>query len=309
MEKATRNKILIGVGVAIVTAIGIGAAVFALHIREITSVAQSAGMDQETVTALEEESAQLDQDLRSRFGITDNNNNNIAENSENPNASDQTVSEDSNAETPEDNSQITENNPQPENNAQITENNPQPENNAQIPENNNPQPENNAQTTENNNPQPEDNSQIPENNPQPENNAQIPENNAQTVPANTDAPTPTVQPATPTLSPDEEKLKDLIQQMYDLRDTFSGHVDAIINECIAEFLALDPSEQTKMNKIRIVSARLGEVADMEDDCDNQVADIVSQIREIDPALANQVEQQYQNEKALKKASLINQYGG
>ena len=252
MDKATRNKILIGAGVAIVTAIGIGAAVFAPHIREITSVAQSAGMDQETVTALEEESAQLDQDLRSRFGITDNT---IAENSENPNASDQTVSDDSNAETPENNSQITENNPQPEDNAQTTE------------------------------------------------------NNAPTVPANTDAPTPTVQPATPTLSPDEEKLKDLIQQMYDLRDTFSGHVDAIINECIAEFLALDPSEQTKMNKIRIVSARLGEVADMEDDCDNQVADIVSQIREIDPALADQVEQQYQNEKALKKASLINQYGG
>ena len=270
MDKATRNKILIGAGIAIVTAIGIGAAIFAPHIREITSVAQSAGMDQNTVTALEEENAKLDQDLRSRFGISDNNS---ADSAENPDASDQTASD---AETTDNNSQTPDNNPQPDSNAQAPDNNPQPDSNAQTPDSN----------------------------PQPDNNSQNPENNA---PANTATPTP--QPTAPTLSPDEEKLKALVQQIYDLRDTFSSRVDAIVNGCIAEFLALDPSEQTQLNKIRIVSAKLGEVANMEEDCDNQVADIVSQIREIDPALATQIEQQYENEKSLKKASLISQYGG
>ena len=69
MDKHIRNKILIGVGAALVAAVGVTAVVFAPHIREVASVAQSVGMDEETVTAMSEENARLDQDLRSRFGI------------------------------------------------------------------------------------------------------------------------------------------------------------------------------------------------------------------------------------------------
>ena len=97
--------------------------------------------------------------------------------------------------------------------------------------------------------------------------------------------------------------------MYNLRRSFSNRIEVIVNECIDEFLALDPAEQTTMNKMRIVSARLGDVADMEEECDSQVNGIVSQIHTIDPALAADVKQQYENEKALKKAELVARYSG
>ena len=108
-------------------------------------------------------------------------------------------------------------------------------------------------------------------------------------------------------SEEERRLQNLVTQLTILRGTFTSKVDGIIAECIAEFLALPPEEQTTTSKMRIVYARLDEAAAMEEDCDRQVAEIVDQIRQLDPDLAAQAERQYQNEKDLKKASLIEQY--
>ena len=120
-------------------------------------------------------------------------------------------------------------------------------------------------------------------------------------------PQQTAEPAPPEESEEEKRLKNLMAQMVLLRGTFNAKVDEFVSACIAEFMALPEEERTTANKMRIGYSKLEEVAVMEEECDNQVAAIVSQIREIDSDLADQVQKQYQNEKELKKASLIAQY--
>lgn len=105
------------------------------------------------------------------------------------------------------------------------------------------------------------------------------------------------------------KTQNLLAQLYVLRDSFNARIDGIINECIEEFLALEPSKQTKVAKLRIVYARMDTVEAMESECDAQVEAIAAQLDEIDPALGEKARQYYKNEKELKKASLISQYGG
>ena len=107
----------------------------------------------------------------------------------------------------------------------------------------------------------------------------------------------------------DAKVQNLFAQLYVLKNSFSNRVDAIINECIQEFLALDPSKQTRMAKIRLVYARMDDFEAMEADCNAQVESIAAQLDEIDPALGEKARQYYQNEKELKKSSLIAQYGG
>ena len=138
--------------------------------------------------------------------------------------------------------------------------------------------------------------------PESSGTAAQPDDSTQTEPSDS-----TVPVETPQVSEEQQRIQNLVTQMYVLRSTFTGRVDEIVASCVAEFLALDVSEQTTANKIRIVTAHLDEVAGLEEDCDRQVADIVSQLRELDPALADQVAQQYQNEKDLKKAQLVAQY--
>ena len=107
----------------------------------------------------------------------------------------------------------------------------------------------------------------------------------------------------------DAKVQNLFAQLYVLKNSFSNRVDAIINERIDEFLAMDPSKQTRITKIRLVYARMDDFEAMEADCNAQVESIASQLDEIDPALGEKARQYYQNEKELKKSSLIAQYGG
>ena len=105
------------------------------------------------------------------------------------------------------------------------------------------------------------------------------------------------------------RVQNLFTQLYVLRDAFSNRVDAIINECIDEFLALDPSQQTRTMKIRIVYGKMDKLSAMEAECDAQVEAIAVELDGIDPSLGEKARQQYRNEKELKKSSLIAQYGG
>ena len=127
--------------------------------------------------------------------------------------------------------------------------------------------------------------------------------NASADPGKTD----NAQTSPPQKSEEELRLQNLLAQMYVLRSSFTGQVEGILAACIAEFKALDPSEQTTANKIRIVSAKLGEVTALEQQCDQQVASVVAQIRALDPALADQVQAEYESEKTAKKADVIARY--
>ena len=106
----------------------------------------------------------------------------------------------------------------------------------------------------------------------------------------------------------EARVQNLFAQLYVLRSSFNTRIDNLIGECIREFLALDPAEQTRAAKIRIVYNRMDDVTAMEAECDAQVESIAAQLDEIDPALGAKARQYYKNEKDLKKASLIETYG-
>ena len=104
-----------------------------------------------------------------------------------------------------------------------------------------------------------------------------------------------------------ERVQNLFVRLYVLRDAFNVRIDNLVQECIDEFLALEPEKQTNAAKVRIVYSRIKNVQDMEVECDKDVKEIVDQLREIDPAVADKAWQYYLNEKELKKAALIAQY--
>ena len=106
----------------------------------------------------------------------------------------------------------------------------------------------------------------------------------------------------------EAKVQNLFAQLYVLQSAFNTKLDNVIQECITEFLALEPEQQTRTAKIRIVYARMDTISDMEADCDAQVESIAAQLDELDPELGAKARQYYKNEKELKKANLIAQYG-
>ena len=185
---------------------------------------------------------------------------------------------------------------------------------TQSPANEIQTPANEAQTPANETQTPANETQTPANETQtPANETQTPSNETQTPANETQTPANETQtPAEPTAeekaaAEKEKRLQNLVTQAQVLRSVFLGRLDSVVAECKQEFLSLDPSEQTTRAKVRIVTARLGEVADMEEECDAQVASIVSQIRELDSDLADKVQQQYESEKLAKKSSLLKEY--
>jgi hypothetical protein len=105
----------------------------------------------------------------------------------------------------------------------------------------------------------------------------------------------------------KEQIQKLLTELYVLQGSYSSGVDGVLQSCINEYRSLDPSQQTKASKARIVSESIGTLSSMEKQCDAQVADIVSQLGKYDQSLAQQVQSQYQSEKATKKAEVLNRY--
>ena len=104
-----------------------------------------------------------------------------------------------------------------------------------------------------------------------------------------------------------ERVQNLFVRLYVLRDAFNVRIDNLVQECINEFLALPAEQQTNTAKVRIVYSRIKTVQDMEDECDDEVEAIIDELRGLDPAVADKAWQYYLNEKELKKAALIAQY--
>lgn len=106
---------------------------------------------------------------------------------------------------------------------------------------------------------------------------------------------------------DSEQIQSLVAQLYVLQNVFTSRVDSVIDECKAEYRALDKSQQTKDNKMKIVSGKLDVFSAMEKDCDVQVAAIIKEVEAIDADLAKTLQSQYTEAKNAKKAGLISRY--
>lgn len=116
-------------------------------------------------------------------------------------------------------------------------------------------------------------------------------------------------------TPPEETVEGLIQKeiakMYVLRETYVGKLDAIVQSAIDEYVASGGSQ----SKEDIVYGKMGELTALEKECDQQVAAVTARLRELlkeagqDNSLAELVEDTYQSEKSMKKASYIQQLRG
>ena len=98
--------------------------------------------------------------------------------------------------------------------------------------------------------------------------------------------------------------------MYVLRSTYVGKLEAIAQSAIDEYTAGDHTEE---NRKQVVYDKLDQLTALEKECDAQVAQVVSRLRELlkaagqDDTLARQVEETYREEKSLKKAYYLNAF--
>ena len=114
------------------------------------------------------------------------------------------------------------------------------------------------------------------------------------------------------LSAEEQELQQLIATMYVLQASYEEKLNAEVQGAIDEYLA---GEHTSENRTRVVYKRIEGLLAMEKECDAQVAQVVSRLRELLKAtgqsedLAKQAEAAYQQEKSLKKAYYLNAFRG
>lgn len=108
----------------------------------------------------------------------------------------------------------------------------------------------------------------------------------------------------------EKAIQEQIATMYVLRSTYVGKLEAIAQSAIDEYVAGDHTEE---NRKQVVYDKLDQLTALEKECDAQVAQVVSRLRELlkeagrDDSLAKQVEETYQNEKSLKKAAYLEKF--
>lgn len=108
----------------------------------------------------------------------------------------------------------------------------------------------------------------------------------------------------------DKAIQEQIATMYVLRSTYVGKLEAIAQSAIDEYSA---GAHTEENRKQVVYDKLDQLTALEKECDAQVAQVVSRLRELlkqagrDDSLAKQVEQTYQNEKSLKKAAYLEKF--
>ena len=108
----------------------------------------------------------------------------------------------------------------------------------------------------------------------------------------------------------DQAIQEQIATMYVLRSTYVGKLEAIAQSAIDEYTAGDHTEE---NRKQVVYDKLDQLTALEKECDAQVAQVVSRLRELlkeagrDDSLAKQVEETYQNEKSLKKAAYLEEF--
>ena len=119
-------------------------------------------------------------------------------------------------------------------------------------------------------------------------------------------------PVSAPLSAEEQEIQQLIATMYVLQASYEEKLNAEVQGAIDEYLA---GEHTSENRTRVVYKRIEGLLAMEKECDAQVAQVVSRLRELLKAtcqsedLAKQAEAAYQQEKSLKKAYYLNAFRG
>ncbi|MBQ1333965.1 MAG: hypothetical protein IIY34_01310 [Clostridia bacterium] len=105
----------------------------------------------------------------------------------------------------------------------------------------------------------------------------------------------------------QARIQTLVAQAYVLQSSFTGRANGLIESMKHEFWSLPKDQQNTANKMKVVRSYMSQISVLENECDSEMASIISSVRELDPELASELEQHYEDVKANTKASLISQY--
>lgn len=120
---------------------------------------------------------------------------------------------------------------------------------------------------------------------------------------------PAEQPAGPTSAKRDyqQRLSGLVAQVYVLREKYLNELDAMEQAARADYNALTKAQRTKQKIAALVSDYLSRGVDLEKTCDDQMDEIVAEMRALiqensgDMSLIDTVIYSYANEKSIKKA--------
>lgn len=113
-------------------------------------------------------------------------------------------------------------------------------------------------------------------------------------------------------SPEEEQIRACIAEMYVLQATYEGKLDALVQSVIDEY---NSGELTRERKQKLMTQRIGEVLELEKECNAGVSEVTNRLRSLlkaagrDDSLAKRVEEAYQEQKDLKKAQYLQRFRG
>lgn len=102
-------------------------------------------------------------------------------------------------------------------------------------------------------------------------------------------------------------ISSLVSQIYSLRSSFSGQVDSLVSQAQAD------ASSGKYTKSELIGKYAGQLSSLEGSCDSQFNSLVSQIESElsktngDTSLISELRSAYENEKSIKKASLLSNY--
>ena len=130
-------------------------------------------------------------------------------------------------------------------------------------------------------------------------------------PAQTATAAPPAQ--TPAVSDSEQKIAEIIAEIYVLRAYYTSALEGMRQSAIAEYNALGEEKRTNAVKQELGVKYMGMASSLESECDAKMSDVVARLeKELkntggDLSIINDVKYTYANEKSLKKAFYLNMY--
>lgn len=129
-------------------------------------------------------------------------------------------------------------------------------------------------------------------------------------PAQSAAPSAPAQPAAPSY---DDQIRAQVAMMYVLRSTFVSRLDELVNQAVFDYALAE--NFTRDGRMAAVTPYLDAVSTLEEECDAEVATVVTELRRLlkasgqDDSLAKKVEETYEEEKSLKKAYYLKELTG
>lgn len=115
---------------------------------------------------------------------------------------------------------------------------------------------------------------------------------------------------------DADKLVgDAVRKMYALKAYYIGRLGSLESEIKSEYKALPPDKRGKKAVSSIVSSHMGEASGLESECDSRVGALLSQLEAdlssagADTSIVSTLQNEYQNEKNLRKSYYVSSYTG